>query len=276
MNTGEERFLRAVIIDDESLARSRLRAMLRRIEGIEIVGEASDGDAGLALITREEPDVVFLDIKMPGSNGFNLLSGLGAENTPVVIFVTAFNNYAVRAFDTDAVDYLLKPVSFERLEGALVRARTALLSRDAAARLAEMERVIEALRTPSAEPQPSPYEREFWVQRRAEHLRVPVMKIEWIEADRDYVRLHVGGEAYLTRDTITSLSERLDPAWFMRVHRSAIVRRDLIQAIRPGPYGAIRVRLTTGTEVAVGRTFTKAVKREFLSKSPEKAAIAAE
>jgi len=264
LSSSDNGCLRTIVVDDEALARRRLKTMLRQIEWIELVGEAADGDAALRLIREEEPDVVLLDIKMPGRDGFDLLGMLGEIPAPVIVFVTAFNHFAVQAFESEAVDYLLKPVSFARLQASLERTRKVLRNRDVEERLREVESILEVLRT-SAEPPVRPrFEREFWVQRRAEHLRVPVEDVEWIEAERDYVRIHAKGEAYLMRDTIRSLAERLDPECFVRVHRSAIVRRDLVAAVRHAAYGALRISLANGAEVPVGRTYTRAIKRELL------------
>lgn len=265
--------LSVLIVDDELLARRRLATMLRQIVDVEIAGEAGDGDAALELIAARTPDVVLLDIKMPGKSGFDILPLLQGPAVPVVIFVTAFNHYAVKAFEVAAVDYLLKPVAFDRLQGALARARDVLASRDSRSRVAEMAGVIETLRRGAAAEAEAPrFESEFWVQRRAEYLRVPVARLDWIEAERDYVRLHVGSEAYLLRDTISGLDERLDPALFIRVHRSAIVRRDRIAAIRQAGYGAIKVALSTGVEVPVSRSYASKVRQLLHARDPASAA----
>ena len=256
--------LSVLIVDDEQLARRRLQTICRQLPGVNLVGQAEDGDEGLALIRRYEPDVVLLDIKMPGMNGFELLellTTLGAK-APVVIFVTAFNHYAVRAFEVSAVDYLLKPVAFERLVAALDKARDVLRHRDADERLAEMSQVIAALRNSAVETgAASRYDPEFWVQRRAECVRVPVTRLQWAEAERDYVRLHTETESFLLRESITRLEERLDPAIFIRVHRSVIVRREQISAIRQAGYGAISVQMTNGLEFRVGRTYVQKVRQ---------------
>lgn len=256
--------LRVLIVDDEQLARRRLQTICRQLPGVELVGQAEDGDEGLAMIRRYEPDVVLLDIKMPGMSGFELLELLTAlgPKAPVVIFVTAFNHYAVRAFEVSAVDYLLKPVAFERMVAALDKARDVLRHRDADERLAEMSLVIAALRNSAAEAGAVPrYDSEFWVQRRAECVRVPVSRLQWAEAERDYVRLHTETESFLLRESITRLEERLDPAIFIRVHRSVIVRREQISAIRQAGYGAISVQMTNGLEFRVGRTYVQRVRQ---------------
>jgi len=254
--------LRTLIVDDEPLARRRIATMLRQIVGVEIVGEAEDGDTALDMIRALAPDVVLLDVKMPGTDGFELLPLLEGPVVPVVIFVTAFNHYATRAFEVSAVDYLLKPVAFDRMRAAMERARGELASRDAEGRIAEMAAVIAALRdNPVDRPAKSAFESEFWVQRRGEFVRIPVSHLDWVGAERDYVRLHVGNDVFLMRETMGGMAERLDPALFMRVHRSAVVRSTLVAAIRQAGYGAIKLALVNGIEVPVGRTYAPRVRQ---------------
>ncbi|WP_159867243.1 LytTR family DNA-binding domain-containing protein [Novosphingobium sp. 9U] len=258
--------LRVLIVDDEPLARRRNATMLRHIDGVEIAGEAEDGEQAIRMIRELTPDVVLLDIKMPGMSGFECLTMLDPKVLPIVVFVTAFDHYAVKAFDVSAVDYLLKPVSFDRMRSAIVRARNALETRDADSRMAEMTGVIAALRTePEERPATPAYDTEFWVPRRGEFVRVPAAQIDWVEAERDYVRLHTRTTSLLLRETMASMEARLDPMQFLRVHRSAIVRQSLISAIRQGGYGTIKLGLTTGVEVPIGRTYTARV-RQLLSR----------
>lgn len=260
--------LRVLVVDDEALARRRLVTMLRDIVDAEVVGEAADGDTALELVRETAPDIILLDIKMPGRNGFELVPLLEGPDLPIVIFVTAFGHYAVKAFELSAVDYLMKPVAFDRMREALARARATLRSRDAQSRIAEMTEVIAALRDHAEGVPVTPtLEREFWVQRRGEYVRVPVAGIEWIGAERDYVRLHAGEEAYLMRETMNGMAARLDPAAFIRVHRSSLVRRAMITAIRQAAYGALKVVLTTGVEVPVGRTYASAIRDLLNGKS---------
>ena len=263
--------LRVLIVDDEPLARRRAAAMLAQIAGVEVVGTADDCDTGLALIRELVPDVVLLDIKMPGRSGFDMLSLLDGPVVPVVIFVTAFNHYAIRAFEVSAIDYLLKPVPFDRMCGALERARVALQSRDSETQLAEMAAVIAALRSECDERSANQgYESEFWVQRLGEYVRVPVTSIEWVEAERDYVRLHTGEFSHLLRETMGKMEERLDAAQFLRIHRSLIVRRGVVAAVRQKGYGALKVALTNGAELPVGRSYVQGV-RELLAAPPSMA-----
>jgi len=256
--------LRILIVDDEPWARRRMATMLAQLTDVEIVGIAEDGDSALHLIETHAPNVVLLDIKMPGRNGLEMLPLLRAPNVPVIIFVTAFNEYAVRAFELAAVDYLLKPVPFDRMREALARARHALRSRDSESRLAEMGAVVAALRSDAdirmAE---RGYDRDFWVLQHGEYLRVPVERIEWIEAERDYVRLHTDNASYLVRDTMAKTEERLDPLQFVRIHRSTILRRTIVSAVRVGAYGALKVVLSNGIELPVGRSYAERARELF-------------
>lgn len=253
--------LTVLVVDDEPLARRRLTTILRQLPGVVLAGEAEDGDEAVMLIRSTKPDVVLLDVKMPGLTGFDVLEALKGTGAPIIIFVTAFNHYAVKAFEVSAVDYVLKPVAFDRLAAALDRARSVLAAGDIASRLAEVETVLAAIRgaEPDAATGPA-YDREIWVQKRAEFRRVPVTQIDWIEAERDYIRLHAAGDSYLLREPIGRMEERLDPADFVRVHRSALVRRERIVAVQQAGYGAIRVQLATGIAVRVGRTYVTKVR----------------
>jgi len=259
--------LRVLIVDDEPLARRRMATMLAQMANVEMVGEAEDGDVALALIDERRPDVVLLDIQMPGRNGFELMAALKGPQVPVVIFVTAFNRYAVQAFEVSAVDYLLKPLVFERVREALDRARAVLRNRDAGTRLAEMNAVISALRAESdKQAAAAGYESEFWLQRRGEYVRVPAGRVDRVEAERDYVKLHAGSDSFLLRETMSRMEERLDPDQFVRIHRSAIVRKSLITAIRQAGFGAVNVALSDGSELRIGRSYVRHVRDLLLAR----------
>ncbi|THD61772.1 LytTR family DNA-binding domain-containing protein [Phenylobacterium sp.] len=257
--------LRVLIVDDEPLARRRLEILLREQPGIELAGAASDGAAARRMIAERPPDVVLLDIKMPGLTGLELLDALG-PSAPIVIFVTAFDRFALDAFDRAAFDYLLKPVEPERLAASLGRARQALAERAAAERTEELEEILRNLRSAPATPSPgvpaapaSPYDREIWIQERGGRLAIPVGAIDWVAAERDYVRIHTQAKSFLVRQSIGALEGRLDPQLFVRVHRSSLVRLDRIVRIRhAGGRGA--VVLSTGAEVAVSRRHMGALK----------------
>jgi two-component system LytT family response regulator/two-component system response regulator AlgR len=257
--------LRVLIVDDEPLARRRLEILLRELPDATLVGTAADGLAAGRLIEELAPDVVLLDIKMPGRTGLEVLdelSGAGAPGgtpswAPIVIFVTAFDRFAIDAFERAAFGYLLKPVEPARLAAALARARTALAERAAAERARELEEVLANLR--GGAQAPSPYLASLWIAERGGRCCVAVGVIDWIAAERDYVRIHTGARSYLIRQSIGGLEARLDPGEFLRVHRSSLVRRDRIVRIRHAA-GRGAVVLTTGAEVPVSRRHMGAVK----------------
>lgn len=233
---------RTLIVDDEPLAVERLQMLCAREPRITLAGTASDGEAALRLIEGLEPDLVMLDIAMP------LLDGIGVARAtsrmglcPAIIFVTAFEGFAVEAFDLAAVDYLLKPVAHDRLGRAIDRVELALRNRAPA---------------PATTTGPeSPWAEEFWVPHRSELIRIGATQIDRIEAERDYMRLHVSANSYLLHQTISSLETRLDPQQFVRLHRSHIVRRDHIARLRHDGSGVWCACLTDGTEIRIGRTY---------------------
>jgi DNA-binding LytR/AlgR family response regulator len=251
--------LRVVAVDDEALALRRLEIALEQTPDADLVGVAMSGEEGLALIAAARPDVVLLDIQMANLDGFELVERLCGDHVPLVIFVTAFPRFAMRAFEIRAVDYILKPVEFHRLRSALERARTTLRLVDAERRAAELRALVEALREAAAEGGES-YATELWAERRGDLTRILVDQIDWIEADHDYVRLHARGGAFLTRGPLGDLQARLDPARFVRVRRSALVRIEAIAAIRNRGYGDCRVLLSGGGEIKVGKTYLREVR----------------
>ncbi|MES2173378.1 MAG: LytTR family DNA-binding domain-containing protein [Pseudomonadota bacterium] len=236
--------IRTMIVDDEPLAVERLQMLCAREPRIALVGTATDGEAALRLIEGLRPDLVMLDIAMPLLDGIGVARAVGRMGIrPAVIFVTAFEGFAVEAFDLAAVDYLLKPVAHDRLTRAVDRVEVALRhqSPDTAPAI-------------SSAPQPE-WAEEFWVPHRSELIRIATDQIERIEAERDYMRLHVGGHSYLLHQTISSLEERLDPQQFVRLHRSHIVRRDHIARLRHDGSGVWFAALADGGEIRIGRTF---------------------
>ncbi|KMS57592.1 MULTISPECIES: LytR/AlgR family response regulator transcription factor [Sphingobium] len=236
--------VRTMIVDDEPLAVERLQMLCAREPRIALVGTATDGEAALRLIEGLKPDLVMLDIAMPLLDGIGVARAVGRMGIrPAVIFVTAFEGFAVEAFDLAAVDYLLKPVAHDRLTRAIDRVELALRhqSPDTAPAI-------------SSAPQPE-WAEEFWVPHRSELIRIATDQIDRIEAERDYMRLHVGGHSYLLHQTISSLEERLDPQQFVRLHRSHIVRRDHIARLRHDGSGVWFAALADGGEIRIGRTF---------------------
>jgi DNA-binding LytR/AlgR family response regulator len=234
--------LRTLIVDDEPLAIERLQILTGQQEGVSLVGTASDGASALRMVDALAPDLVLCDIAMPDLNGLEVAAAIDQlENPPAVIFVTAFDQYAVAAFDVAAVDYLLKPVSPERLARALTRVR-------------------EWRATDRVQNQKSKWITEFWVQNRGEMLRVDAAQVDLIEAERDYMRLHVGARSWLIHQTIKSLEARMNPDQFIRIHRSKMVRRDGIVGLKHHGDGAWSVDLGDGGMHRIGRTYLHDVK----------------
>lgn len=237
--------LRTMIVDDEPLAVERLQMLCAREPRIELVGTATDGEAALRLAEGVSPELLLLDIAMPRLDGIGVARALSrAGRNPAIIFITAFEGFAVEAFDLAAVDYLLKPVSMERLGRAIDRVLA----------------LTRAQPRPQSEPTRSDWAEEFWVPHKAELVRVAAAQIDRIEAERDYMRLFVGQRSYLLHQTISSLEQRLDPEAFIRLHRSHIVRRNHIDRLRHDGSGVWFARLRDGTEIRIGRTYLASVK----------------
>lgn len=250
-----------LVVDDEPLARRRLVRMLAKLDWIGPILEANDAAEALRSIAANEPDILLLDIQMPGGSGFDVLERLPGR-APVVVFVTAFDHHALRAFEANAVDYVTKPVEPARFAHALERARRALEGRAQTDRLAELAETVAALRR-ALEDKPR-LRREFWVKARGEHQRLALDAVTWFQAERDYVRIHVAGAAHLYQDSLAGIEKSLDGDVFMRIHRGAIVRLGAIARLRPAPFGALIAVLNDGTELRVGRTYGPSVRARLL------------
>jgi two-component system, LytTR family, response regulator AlgR len=235
-----------MVVDDEPLAVERLQLLLARVEGVSLVGTASDGEAALRIAEAVRPDLLLLDIAMPGMDGIEVARSLGASGVdPAVIFVTAFDNFAVAAFDVAAVDYLMKPVDPDRLARALDRARD----------------IIARNRGGERRPAPTRYVEEFWVPDSSGLVRIAARDIDRITAERDYMRLHVGRRSWLIYRTIAKLEEELDPELFIRIHRSVILRRDTIAGLVRDGAGHWAARLADGHDIRIGRSHINEVKK---------------
>ena len=234
--------IRTLVVDDEPLAIERLQILCAREPMIDLVGTASDGEAALRLIDALEPEMLLLDIAMPGLDGIGVAKAVEKlEKRPAIIFCTAFDQYAVAAFDLAATDYLLKPVAQDRLGRAV-------------------NRVVERRKAAAEEPAASDHAQEFWVPHRSEMLRIAAQDIDRIEAERDYMRLHVGARSFLLHQTITELERRLDPAQFIRLHRSTIVRRDRISRLSHDGMGVWHAVLADEERIRIGRTYLPAAR----------------
>ena len=236
--------LRTLIVDDEPLAVERMQMLCADLPELALVGTAGDGAAALRMVAALSPDLVLLDIGMPELDGMAVARAIGEGTAapPAIVFITAFDSFAIEAFDLSATDYVLKPVSAERLTRAIGR-------------------VVERRSSGAvALPPVNAHVEEFWVPHRSELIRIAASDIERIDAERDYMRLHVNGRSYLLHQTISALEARLDPALFIRVHRSMIVRRDRIARLGHDRAGAWHAELVDGEAVRIGRSYLAGAK----------------
>jgi two-component system LytT family response regulator len=250
--------IRALIVDDEPLAREGLRMRLQRESDIELVGEARGADEAVEMITRLRPDLVLLDVQMPGGDGFEVLERIAGEHLPEIVFVTAFEEHAVRAFEVNALDYLLKPVEEERFGQALARARGELAlgaERRSGHRLASL---LEGMPGSSAAGRSL---QRFVARDRGRYVLVRVDQVRWIKAEGNYVALHTGRGSYLVRGSLRELEARLDPQRFARIHRSAIVNLDVVDSVVPTDAGDFQVVLDDGARIPMSRTYRERVLR---------------
>jgi len=241
--------VRALIVDDEPLARRGVALRLKRFKDVEIVGECGDGASAIEKILELTPDVVFLDVQMPGIDGFDVLRALPQGELPSVIFLTAYEQHALRAFEVHALDYLLKPVDDERFSLALQRARQV---QDTGSRIQMAERMMHLL-----DEETGKYVSRFPVRTGSRIQVVHTDDIEWIAAAGDYAELHCGGRCHLLRETMTALDQKLDPSQFLRIHRSRIVRASCVRELRPIDNREYLVKLSDGSEHRSSRTYAE-------------------
>jgi two-component system, LytTR family, response regulator len=246
--------LRTLIVDDEPLAREWVRNGLQDEPDIEIVAECGDGFEAVKAVTELKPDLMLLDVQMPGLDGFGVLASLEAEDLPAVIFVTAFDRYALKAFDAHAVDYLMKPFSSERLHDAVERARTQIHRSSERDLKAALHALLEDIQRERAYPE--------WLLIKKEDRSVflRVADIDWIESSRNNVRLHVGKEIYVFHETTTGIESKLDPKKFFRIHRSTIVNIEKIKEMHPWFNGDYAVTLKDGTKLTLSSTYRERLK----------------
>ncbi|GMV21989.1 MAG: DNA-binding response regulator [Acidimicrobiia bacterium] len=232
--------LRVLIAEDMPLARQRLRRLLAADSSVTVVAEAGDGETARRLITEMRPDVVFMDIQLPAGDGFDVMAGLDAGRRPAVVFVTAYEEFAVRAFDIQAVDYLLKPVTAERVMRALARVRSRLAG------------------TPHPTPRASTHLARFVIPVAGRSLVVPVAGVQCIVSEGNYVRICAGSRSWLLRESLTAVAARLDPRAFVRIHRSTIVQLSHVASVEPIVNGDQRVTLVNGATFTMSRTHRRA------------------
>jgi two-component system LytT family response regulator len=248
--------LKTIIVDDEPYARAKLERLLADEEA-EVLAVCANGREAVAAIEQLKPDLVFLDIQMPEMDGFEVLRAIAPVHLPEIVFVTAFDQYALRAFEVNALDYLLKPFDQERLHAAFERAEQRL--RDSARRPEEVMRLLEHLaRQPGASDSPvagDVHLEWLFVRKGQRVVKLPVPDINWFEAEGNYVRIHIKGEAYLIRERMMALQDRLDPKRFARIHRNAIVNLSYVKEMRPWSNSAFVVLLEDGTELRLSRRY---------------------
>jgi len=257
MASESEKPLRVLIADDELLARQRIEDLLVREPGVEIVGTASTGTEAVEKIRELGPDLVFLDVQMPGMTGLQVAETIGAEAMPATVFVTAFDQFALKAFEVAAIDYLVKPFDDERFAHAFKRARKAIELQEVqkmTRRLLSLLHVAEPPGAPGVEEPARPkYLERITVEMRGQVRVVPVAKVDYVSASGPYAELHVGDRTYAVRERMQTLEEQLDPQLFFRIHRSVIVRLDRIDILLRASGGGYAVRLKDGTELSVSR-----------------------
>jgi two-component system LytT family response regulator len=239
--------IRTLIVDDEPLARQSIRRFLKIYPEIEVLGECADGHSAVTAILERKPDLVFLDVQMPELDGFGVVNRIGTGQMPATIFVTAWDQYALAAFDANAVDYLLKPFGKARFERALNRARTHLGGH---AGSDMVQRVVRAMENVAARRE---YVDRLPITENGRIVFVKVADVQWIEASGNYARLHVGGRSYDVRETLTSLVGKLDPREFVRIHRSTVVNLQCVKEVHPWFHGYHLVLLENGQELRMSR-----------------------
>ena len=262
-----DRPITVLVADDEPLARRRLLRLLRAEEGIEVVAECKGGRSAVEQILARAPDLVFLDIQMPDLDGFGVIAEVGAERMPAVVFVTAYDQYALRAFEVHAFDYLLKPFEGERFHAALARVRAHLSTtrREEYPGEQQLRRLLAEVlgREGSAPPKPaSPFFERVAVKSDGATRILQIADVDWFETDGNYVRVHVGKNTYLIRSTATRLQEELDPARFARIHRRFLVNVDRVVGLEPWFGGDAIVMLRDGTKLRLSRNY----REEFLGR----------
>lgn len=272
MNSQAQRKLRTLLVDDEALSRRGLELRLRMAADIEVIGQCSNGREALTAIREQKPDLVFLDIQMPGLSGFDVLAELQPHELPMIVFVTAYDRYAVQAFEARAIDYVLKPVDDARLAATLQHVRELLEQRTAIAERNQLVNLLAELRGSGeiepGQPAKAPETPPNWLPIRngRETVRVPVRDIEWVDAAGDYLCIHAQGNTHILRATMREMESLLDPRLFQRVHRSTIVNLTRVKSLRAHMNGEYFLRLEGGQELKLSRTYRDKV--EYFLKRP--------
>jgi len=252
--------IRTIIADDEELARRGLRALSQRCEDLEMICECANGQEAVDAIRRHRPDLVFLDVQMPGKTGFDVISAIADAQRPYVVFVTAYDKFALRAFEVHALDYLLKPVNEERFDAAVARVREAMSHATDNAIVQRVRQVAADLKVAISPSKGSAVDR-LPIKINGRIMVIRVADIDWIEADGDYVSVHVGNKTWLMRDTIAAVELRLALSGFVRIHRSTLVNAERVKELQPQDKGEYTVVLHDGTELKLTRHYRTSVER---------------
>jgi two-component system LytT family response regulator len=260
--------IKALIVDDEELARRGLEIRLQAFDDVRICEQSRNGREALQHVREHSPDLMFLDVQMPGMDGFDVLRGLAGSEMPVVIFVTAYDEFALQAFDANALDYLLKPINDDRLGEAIARARRALDDKSADEQRNRLLRLVceltgreLTLQDALAEASGNAFPERLAIRDGSETACVDVDDIDWIDAAGDYMCVHAAGSTYVLRGTMKHLEEVLNPKTFVRVHRSAIVNRHRVTSMRPHRNGEYFLQLGDDTELKLSRKYKKSIER---------------
>jgi two-component system LytT family response regulator len=253
--------MRAIIVDDEDLARRGIRALLKRAGDVEIVSECGSGEEAIRAINAAEPELVYLDIQMPGKTGFDVIGALPETKCPHVIFVTAFDRFAIKAFEIQALDYLLKPVNEARFNASLARARAAVAGARDGSIVRRFWQMTQELRAAPGQNPAAWMADRIPVKSQGRVIIVNVAEIDWVEADGDYVSVHVGAKSWLLRDTIAAAEARLALSGFVRIHRSTLVNIYRVRELLPLSKGEFTVVLLDGTELKLSRNHRFALER---------------
>lgn len=249
MSSADTTKIRALIVDDEPLARRRIKSLLAHDSSVAVIGECSDGYNAVSSIRELAPDLVFLDVQMPAMNGFEVIKTVGAEQMPTVIFVTAYDQYALKAFDVSALDYLLKPFNRSRFQKTLERAKTMIRGRQSRDVNDQLLSLLGNLRREQEMPD------RFIIKSGGRVVFLRVEEIDWMSTVGNYVRLHVGRDSHLMRETMTGVESKLNPDRFMRIHRSTIVNLDRVKEVQPWAKGEYVVIMRDGTRLIMSRRY---------------------
>ena len=265
MSENEGRILRALIVDDEPLARDNVRLALEKELDVEVIAECADGEGAIEAIRELQPDVVFLDVQMPGTTGFDVVQEIGPEEMPAVVFVTAFDEHALRAFEVHALDYVLKPFDDDRFADAVEHARRTLRARrDEESFRKGLSALMNDVHGSTDGSGRSRFASRLMVRLRDRIHFVRTEDVDWFEAAGNYVRLHVADRSHLIRSTMSAIEERLDPQQFVRIHRSTIVNVDRIKEIQPWAGGDYLAILKSGQQLRISRGYRDALLRPAL------------